>query len=187
MRASGRRTRGSPPSRWCRSRPAPRSTTICSSDAHRLGHAQELDVVGVEEVGDGEEELRAGPVEDVRGLGTLEPRVERHDHAPGRVDAERGVHPLGGVRRPDRDAVAGLHAARDQRTRQVTAASASSGKVIRSRSSTSASSDAYSRGAARRPDGRECSRGGRGLLRHLLVRYSREGSVVMAGASRMRR
>ena len=84
---------------------------LLAATATGLGGAQQLDVVGVEEVGDGEEQLRLGPVEDVRGLGALEARVERDDHPARRVDAERGVHPLGGVRRPDRDPVAGLDAA----------------------------------------------------------------------------
>ena len=38
----------------------------------------------------------------------LEPGVERHEHAAGRLQAERGDDPLPAVRRPDRDPVAGL-------------------------------------------------------------------------------
>ena len=75
---------------------------------HRVRRPQELDVVGVEEVGDGEQQLRLGPVEDVRRLRALEPGVERDDDPARGVDTERGVHPLGGVRRPDRDPVAGF-------------------------------------------------------------------------------
>ena len=56
------------------------------------------------------------------------------------------MHPLGGVRRPDRDAVAGLDTRRDQRAgRGDGGARRAAANVIRSRSSTSASSDANSR------------------------------------------
>ena len=129
-----------------RARRAGRRSARATRPARR--RRQELDVVGVEEVGDGEEQLRPGPIEDVGGLGALEPRVERHDHAAGRVDAERGVHPLGGVRRPDRDPVAGLHARRDERAgRGDRGARRAAENVIRSRSSTSASSEPNSRAA----------------------------------------
>ena len=84
---------------------------------HRVAPREQVDVVGVEEVGDGEQQLGVRAVEDVRRFVALEPRVHRHDHAAGAVDAERGDDPLGDVGRPDRDAVAGLDAGRDERAR----------------------------------------------------------------------
>src|SRR5204863_264642 len=44
-----------------------------------FGRPQELHVVGVEKIGDGEQDLGVGAVEDVRGLGPLEARVQRDD------------------------------------------------------------------------------------------------------------
>ena len=79
--------------------------------------SQQLDVVRVEEVGDGEQPARAARPEHVAGLVALEARVERDDDAADRVRSERGDGPLVHVRRPDGDAVAGLDAAGDQRAR----------------------------------------------------------------------
>src|SRR5207248_323144 len=76
-------------------------------------------VVRVEEVGDGEQQLRVGAFEHIAGLAALEPRVEWYDDTAGREDAEGGDHPLGAVRRPDRDTVAGLDTSRDQGARRA--------------------------------------------------------------------
>ena len=69
-------------------------------------------VVDAEELADGERDARAAALEDVAHLFALEPRVHRDDRAAGAEDAERGDQPLVPVRRPDRDALAGLDARR---------------------------------------------------------------------------
>ena len=75
---------------------------------------EEREIVGVEEVGDGEEHPSAGGAQHVTRLGALEAGVQRHDHAAGGVDPERGDRPLRDVRRPDGDAVAHDQAGGDE-------------------------------------------------------------------------
>ena len=88
-------------------------------DLLECGHvaraADELDVVGVEEVGDGEEHARACGAQDVGRFVALEAGVERHHDRAAPVRAFRGEDPLGDVVGPDRDPVAGLDAGGDQR------------------------------------------------------------------------
>ncbi len=79
------------------------------------GFREQGRVVGVEEPAHGEEGARAAAGEDERGLRTLEARVDRDEHAPGRRDTERGDDPLERVRRPHRDPVAALDPGRDER------------------------------------------------------------------------
>ena len=78
-----------------------------------LGAREQLDVVGVEEVGDREQPRRAGDADRVARLVALEAGVERDHDAAHRVAAERGDDPLPDVGRPDRHAVTGLHSAGD--------------------------------------------------------------------------
>ena len=72
--------------------------------------AQQIDVVGVEEAGDGEQEPGPALGQDVGGLGALEAGVEGDEHGAGRMQAHQGHQPLPDIRRPDGDAVARLHA-----------------------------------------------------------------------------
>ena len=59
---------------------SPPSTTICSrSGSSAPVRAEHRDVVGVEEVGDGEQQPRPRLAEHVRGLVALEARVDRHE------------------------------------------------------------------------------------------------------------
>jgi hypothetical protein len=69
--------------------------------------AQHAERVLAEEVGDDDQRAGAALLQHVRGLRTLEARVDRHEHAPGPVHAQGGEHPAGAVGRPDRDPVAG--------------------------------------------------------------------------------
>ena len=73
-----------------------------------------LDVVGVEEVGDGEQQPGPGAVQDVCRLVALEAGVERHENRADAVDGRAGDDPLGAVRRPDGYSVTGLDAGGDQ-------------------------------------------------------------------------
>ena len=57
----------------------------------------------------------AGIAQDVHELGCRQPGVERHDDGAGAVDGQARDHPVPGVRRPDRNVVAGLDAVGDQR------------------------------------------------------------------------
>ena len=75
------------------------------------GVVQQGHVVGVEEVRDGEQQLRRRAVQQVAGLPALEARVDRDERGAGAVDPEGRHRPLGGVGRPHRHAVAGLDAA----------------------------------------------------------------------------
>ena len=79
------------------------------------GGAQQGDVVGVEEVGDREEDAGSRGAQDVGGFVALEPGVERHDHRARPVHRAGGHDPLVDVRRPDRDPVTRLDAGGDQR------------------------------------------------------------------------
>ena len=76
----------------------------------RIGIAEQLDVVGVEEVGDREQDVHAGLVQDVAPFTALEAGVDRHDHPAGGMHPERSDGPLPDVRRPDGDPVTGLNA-----------------------------------------------------------------------------
>ena len=107
---------GAPASRARKSRPS-RAAEVddLAQRRHVVLGAQELDVVRVEEVGDGEEQPHIGAVEDVAGLAALEAGVGRYEDRARREDPERGDDPLAAVRRPDRDAIAGRDAARDER------------------------------------------------------------------------
>ena len=94
------------------------------------------------------------------------------------------MHPLGGVRRPDRDPVAGLDARRDQRARPtVTAASASSreGEPVALVDERLERRE-LARRRARRSPGMVWGRVG--LSGIDCIRYSREGSVGMAESRR---
>jgi hypothetical protein len=71
----------------------------------------QLDVVGAQELGGREQHPGPGGAQHVRGLGSLEPGVERHDDGAGAVHAQGPDGPLPDVGRPDGDAVAGRHAA----------------------------------------------------------------------------
>jgi hypothetical protein len=78
--------------------------------------AEHGDVVGVEEVGDREQHSRARRGEDVRGLGSLETRVERNQNAGAAVDRTRRDHPFRHVLGPDGDAVARFDSNGDERS-----------------------------------------------------------------------
>ena len=84
----------------------------------RAGFLEQRDVVGVEEVGDGEEEARARRAQHVRSLCALEAGVQGHEHAAGRVEPEGGDDPPVDVRRPHRGPVARLQTAGDERPRR---------------------------------------------------------------------
>ena len=73
-------------------------------------------IVGVEEVGDGEEHFRRAVAEDVLGLTSLPARVDGYDHPAGDMHAERGDGPLPDVGCPHRHGVALLDAARHERS-----------------------------------------------------------------------
>jgi hypothetical protein len=75
---------------------------------------EEREIVGVEEVGDGEQHAGARGAQHVPRFAALEPGVQRHDHAAGGVRAQGGDGPLGHVRRPDGDAVAGAQTGGDE-------------------------------------------------------------------------
>ena len=77
---------------------------------------EERDVVVAEEAVDAEEDPSPAPAEDVRGLVTLEPGVERHEHGAGRQQAEGGDDPLLDVGCPDGDPIPRLDARRHGRT-----------------------------------------------------------------------
>ncbi len=77
--------------------------------------AEQLDVVGVEEVGDRAQQLRLGRLEQVARLAALEPRVDGDHDAAGAVHAERGDDPLADVGCPHPDAITGLDARCDER------------------------------------------------------------------------
>ena len=82
----------------------------------RSGGFQEGDVVGVQEVRDGHQGLGLAPCEQVGGLGSLEPGVDRDEDATGGEDTEDGHHPVGAVEAPDAHPVTGLDARLDQRS-----------------------------------------------------------------------
>src|SRR4029450_3424310 len=91
-------------------------------DALEVGQllvAEGIDVVRAEEVAHRAEPACAAPAQEVAGLGRLVAGVERHQHAAGRLQPERRDLPFPQVRRPDRDAIAGLEARRDERTRRA--------------------------------------------------------------------
>ena len=75
---------------------------------------QQGHVVGAEEIGDRHQGPRPAPRQDGGGLGAFEARVHRHDRGPRLEQAEEGHDPLDAVGGPDRHAVAGLDAGRDQ-------------------------------------------------------------------------
>ena len=79
-------------------------------DSPQQGH-----IVGVQEVGDGEQDAGAGLLEDEVGFPALEPGVHRHQHASGQMDPQAGHHPLPDVGGPDRHPVAGFYARGHQR------------------------------------------------------------------------
>ena len=64
---------------------------------------------------DGEQQRRRGAGQDVGGLAGGVAGVERDEHAAGVVRRQARHHPVLGVRRPDRDPVAGLDAEVDHR------------------------------------------------------------------------
>ena len=80
---------------------------------------EERDVVGVEEVADGEQEARARRAQHVCRLLAEEAGAHRHEHPAGGVEAERGEDPLMDVRRPHRRAVARLEPTGDERARNL--------------------------------------------------------------------
>ena len=97
----------------------------CAPEDHLAGQArdrlcrrEQLCIVRIEEVGDGEQQLRSSAVEDVRRFTALEARVHGHDDSAGAVDAQRRDRPLGRVRGPDRNAITGLDPASDERAHQ---------------------------------------------------------------------
>ena len=72
--------------------------------------AQQGDVVGVEEVRDGDQHPGTAPGQDVRRLAALEAGVDGDQDGAGLEQAQRGHDPFGTVEGPDRHAVAGLDA-----------------------------------------------------------------------------
>ena len=81
--------------------------------AHVLAH-EEGGVVDPQEAAHGQKHRRARRTQDVPRLAALEARVEGDEHGAGAQRAERGEHPLGAVRRPQRDPVPRPHAGGDQ-------------------------------------------------------------------------
>ncbi len=79
-----------------------------------VGLAQQVQVVGAQEVGDRDQHLGGAPLEDRRRFSALEARVDRHEHRTGLEQAEQRDDPPRAVGCPDRDAVAGSHAQRHQ-------------------------------------------------------------------------
>ena len=71
--------------------------------------------VGAEELAHREQQRRPGAGQDVGGLAGGVAGVQRHHHAAGVVRGQARDHPVPGVRRPDRDPVAGGHAQVDHR------------------------------------------------------------------------
>ena len=112
-----RRRRGEEvgPRRRCPSGAGPRSTTISSSVGRLARRVEQRDVVGVEEVGDGEEQPGAG---GARGRTAASSPLKRvlsgTSTAPARWTPSAAIDPLADVRRPDRHPVAGLDARGDR-------------------------------------------------------------------------
>ena len=84
---------------------------------HDFGITPEVGVVGAEELAHRTQDPGTALAQHGSGLGALEARVQRNQHGPGRLQADGGEDPLVEVRRPDRDAVAACHTAREQRPR----------------------------------------------------------------------
>ena len=72
-------------------------------------------LVRAEELAGGDEQRSAGARQDVGGLARGVAGVERDDDAAGVVGGKACDDPVPGVRRPDRDTVAGRHAEVDHR------------------------------------------------------------------------
>ena len=127
------------------------------------------DPVGAEELAHPEQQRRLGAGQDVGGLGGGVAGVQRHHHGAGVMGGQAGDHPVPGVRRPDRDPVAGLTprsiiAAAARRT-----SSRSSAKVSVRSSVTSASWSAKSTADPVQHRGS----GARGSHRLLVMRHRR--------------
>src|SRR5262249_35656652 len=78
---------------------------------------QEVEVARAEELLDRDEDARAALPQDVRRLGALEARVQRHQHAARHLEPDGGEDPAARVRRPDGDAVAVAQARRAEGAR----------------------------------------------------------------------
>ena len=76
--------------------------------------AQQRDVVVAQEAIDREQDFGPALAQQIRGLGPLVPRVDRHQDAADRVDRERHRDPLPEIGSPDRHAIASRDAERDQ-------------------------------------------------------------------------
>ncbi len=86
------------------------TTTVSRSGSSTPVAAQHGQVVGPEEVGDGDQQPGPTAEQDVRRLPTLEAGVDGHQHRTRRRQAEQGHHPLGAVGGPHGHPVAGLDA-----------------------------------------------------------------------------
>ena len=87
--------------------------------AGRPAALEQCDVVGVEEVGHGDQQAGARGADDVGRLRPLEPGVDGCDHAAGSVGAQRGHDPARAVGCPDRHPVTGLEPLSDVRPRRL--------------------------------------------------------------------
>ncbi len=108
-----RRSRARPPPFRSR-RPwrPPSSASSGSGDSRALEHGH---VVGAQEVGDGDEDASPAARQDLRRLGTLEPRVHRDEDRACREQAQRRHDPLDAVAAPDRHPIAGLEPGHHER------------------------------------------------------------------------
>ncbi len=84
------------------------------------GHVgQQLHQVGAEHVGHGEEQASSRGPQDVTGLLSAVPGVQRHQHGADGVDGEARDHPFDRFGSPQGDAIATLDPAGHQRARHM--------------------------------------------------------------------
>ena len=78
---------------------------------------QQLRVAHAQELADSKQPAGTAAAQDEAGFGTLEPRVQGHQHAADALGADGGDHPLPDIGGPDGDALALLETRGQERAR----------------------------------------------------------------------